>query len=115
MSRLALLAWSSLLITSLSCSLHKQQITVAPPAPELLLIREGLSVLELADQGIRVSTVYPGATDTRIFDGVPGDWDRSAMSTPEEVAEVVWRAYWSPPGHDVADLEIPPPARPPAR
>jgi 3-oxoacyl-[acyl-carrier protein] reductase len=71
--------------------------------------------LELADQGIRVSTVYPGATDTRIFDGVPGDWDRSAMNTPEEVAEVVWSAYWSPPGHDVADLEIPPPARPPAR
>lgn len=54
--------------------------------------------------------VYPGATDTSIFDGVPGDWDRSTMNRPEDVAEIVWRAFISPPEADVNDLEVPPPS-----
>jgi len=64
--------------------------------------------LDLAERGIRVSTVYPRATDTTIFDGVPGEWDRARMHRPEDVAEVVWRAYRSPRTSDVADLELPP-------
>jgi len=67
--------------------------------------------LELEPRGIRVSTVYPGATDTTIFDGLPGTWDRSTMNRPEDVAEVVWRAYASPREAAVADLEVPPPVR----
>ncbi|MCP3914618.1 MAG: SDR family oxidoreductase [bacterium] len=63
--------------------------------------------LELADTGVRVSTVYPGATDTKILDGVPGDWDRSAMNKPEDIAEVVWAAYHA--DGDQADLDVPPP------
>lgn len=66
--------------------------------------------LELAEQGIRVSTVYPGATDTSIFDGVAGEWDRSTMNRPADVAAVVWRAWTAPDGVDVADLDVPPPA-----
>jgi NAD(P)-dependent dehydrogenase (short-subunit alcohol dehydrogenase family) len=66
--------------------------------------------LELEPKGIRVSTVFPGATDTTIFDGVPGDWDRSQMNQPEEVAAVVWKAFVSPPGADVLNVEVPPPA-----
>ena len=65
--------------------------------------------LELAPHGIRVSTVYPGATDTTIFDGVPGDWDRASMNRPEEVAEVLWQAYAAPLDAVVDDLEVPPP------
>ena len=61
-------------------------------------------------QGIRVSTVYPGATDTNIFNGVPGDWDRSTMNRPEDVAEVVWTAWSAGPDEDVDDLDVPPPA-----
>jgi NAD(P)-dependent dehydrogenase (short-subunit alcohol dehydrogenase family) len=64
---------------------------------------------DLRPLGIRVSTVYPGATDTSIFDGVPGDWDRSRMNRPEDVAEVVWRAYRAGPEEDVDDLDVPPP------
>lgn len=64
--------------------------------------------LDLAPAGIRVSTVYPGATDTRIFDGVPGTWDRAAMNRPEEVAEVVWKAWTAPRTAAVDDLEVPP-------
>jgi NADP-dependent 3-hydroxy acid dehydrogenase YdfG len=55
-----------------------------------------------------VSTVYPSATDTSIFDGVPGEWDRTRMHRPEDVAELVWRAYRAPAAADVADLELPP-------
>ena len=63
---------------------------------------------ELRDKGIRVTTVYPTATDTTIFDGVPGDWDRSTMLKPEDVAEAVWRAYASPESEDVADVDVAP-------
>jgi NAD(P)-dependent dehydrogenase (short-subunit alcohol dehydrogenase family) len=61
---------------------------------------------DLAGRGIRVSTVYPSATDTTMFDGVPGEWDRSKMHRPEDVAEVIWRAYAAPLDEDVADLEL---------
>ena len=62
---------------------------------------------ELDEVGIRVSTVYPGGTDTSIFDNVPGDWDRAAMNRPEDVAQVVLDAFWAPAGADVADLNVP--------
>ena len=64
---------------------------------------------ELSERGIRVSTIYPGATDTTIFDDVPGEWDRSTMNRPEDVAEVVWEAWAAPRDADVADLDVPPP------
>jgi len=65
---------------------------------------------DLAPKAIRVTTVYPGPTDTTIFEGVPGDWDRTTMNRPEDVAQVVWQAWSAPPGADVADLDVPPPA-----
>ena len=64
--------------------------------------------LDLASRGIRVSTVLPSATDTSIFEGVPGEWDRAGMHRPEDVAELVWRAYTAPRDRDVAELELPP-------
>jgi NAD(P)-dependent dehydrogenase (short-subunit alcohol dehydrogenase family) len=47
--------------------------------------------LELQDDGVQVTTIYPDSTDTTIFDGVNLELDRSAMDRPEDVAEVVWR------------------------
>ncbi|MBI5362778.1 MAG: SDR family oxidoreductase [Planctomycetes bacterium] len=64
---------------------------------------------ELRPKGVRVSTVYPGPTDTKLFDGQPGQWDRAKMNKPEDVAEVVWKAYVAPEGANVDDLEVPPP------
>jgi len=64
--------------------------------------------LDLKDKGVRVTTVYPGATDTSIFDRVPGDWDRTKMNKPEDVAEVVWKAYHAPTGSPIDDLDVPP-------
>jgi NADP-dependent 3-hydroxy acid dehydrogenase YdfG len=65
--------------------------------------------LDLAARKVRVSTVYPGSTDTTIFDKVPGTWDRSKMNKPEDVAEVVWNAYHAPAGANVDDLDVPNP------
>ena len=62
--------------------------------------------LDLAPKGVRVSTIYPGPTDTAIFENVPGKWDRASMARPEEVAEVVWQAWSAPPGADVSDLDV---------
>jgi NADP-dependent 3-hydroxy acid dehydrogenase YdfG len=62
---------------------------------------------ELRAQSIRVSTVYPGQTDTTIFDKVPGNWDRSKMNKPEDVAELVWRAWNAPKSESVDDLDVP--------
>ncbi len=62
--------------------------------------------LELADKGVRVTTVYPKATDTSIFDDVPGDWDRSTMDKPEDIAEIVWQTYNAPAGADVDDVDV---------
>lgn len=63
--------------------------------------------LDLAPEGIRVSTVYPGATDTKMLDGVSGEWDRRRMNRPADVAEVLWRAWREPADVDVDDLDVP--------
>jgi NAD(P)-dependent dehydrogenase (short-subunit alcohol dehydrogenase family) len=64
--------------------------------------------LDLEARKIRVSTVYPGQTDTSIYDKAPGTWDRAKMNKPEDVAEVVWRAWQAPLTQDVSDLDVPP-------
>ncbi len=66
---------------------------------------------DLRAKGVRVSTVYPGPTDTTIFDNVPGTWDRARMNKPDDIAEVVWKAYTAPEGTNVDDLEVPAPGR----
>jgi 3-oxoacyl-[acyl-carrier protein] reductase len=64
---------------------------------------------EVRDAGVRVLTLYPGGTDTSIFDDVPGEWDRSTMNSTEEVADVAWAAVNS--GGDQVDWDVPPPVR----
>lgn len=63
--------------------------------------------LDLAPRGVRVSTVYPGPTDTAMSAKLPSDFDRSKLTKPEAVAEVIWRAYNAPAGTNVDDLEVP--------
>ncbi len=62
--------------------------------------------IDLAPRKIRVSTIYPGPTDTAIFDRVPGNWDRSKMIKPEAVAEVVLNAYDAPADRNVDDINV---------
>lgn len=63
---------------------------------------------DLAQHGVRVTTLYPGPTDTKIFDRVPGNWDRTRMNRPEDVAEVVWKTYQAPAGTPTDDVDVPP-------
>lgn len=64
--------------------------------------------IDLAERGIRISTIYPGATDTEIFDNLPGDWDRASMNRPEDVSDVVWDTYNS--DDELTDVNVPLPA-----
>ena len=44
---------------------------------------------ELQGTGVRVTALYPGATDTPIWESLPGDWNRAAMVPPREVARAL--------------------------
>ena len=44
---------------------------------------------ELQGTGIRITALYPGATDTPIWDRLPGEWNRAAMVPPREVARAL--------------------------
>jgi NAD(P)-dependent dehydrogenase (short-subunit alcohol dehydrogenase family) len=44
---------------------------------------------ELAGSGVRLTSIYPGATDTPIWEQVPGEWNRSRMVPAAEVARAV--------------------------
>jgi len=44
---------------------------------------------ELAGTGVLISALYPGAADTPLWNGLPGDWDRSKMVPAEEVARAL--------------------------
>jgi len=63
--------------------------------------------LDLKDKGVRVSTVYPGPTDTRLLERALGAVDRARLNPPDAVAEVVWNAYHAPGSAPIDDLEVP--------
>ena len=44
---------------------------------------------ELQGSGLRITALYPGATDTPIWERLPGEWNRSAMVPPREVARAL--------------------------
>ena len=62
---------------------------------------------EVRDKGIRVTTVYPGQTDTDAWNGVAGDWDRGKMNPPEAVADVVWDTWRAGADANVDDVDVP--------
>jgi 3-oxoacyl-[acyl-carrier protein] reductase len=44
---------------------------------------------ELRPRGVRVTVVLPAATDTALWDEVPGEWNRANMLQPEDVARAI--------------------------
>jgi short-subunit dehydrogenase len=65
---------------------------------------------EERSNGIRVTAVCPGSVNTPLWDTdtVQADFDRSAMLTPEMVAEGILFAVLAPPGAVVEELTIMP-------
>jgi short-subunit dehydrogenase len=61
---------------------------------------------ELRPRGIRVINIYPGATDTDIWDQVPGDWPREKMMKPESVGMAVKAALEQPANILVEDITL---------
>ncbi len=46
---------------------------------------------ELAGSAVRITEIYPGATDSPLWETVPGEWNRGSMISPEAVAKgIVW-------------------------
>jgi NAD(P)-dependent dehydrogenase (short-subunit alcohol dehydrogenase family) len=61
---------------------------------------------ELRPRGIRVCSILPAATDTAIWDTIPGNWSRSNMLQPTDVAAVIAAIVALPPYVTVEDLTI---------
>ncbi len=61
---------------------------------------------ELRPRGIRVTSVLPAATDTALWDGVPGEWGRQNMLRPEDVAAAIAALASYPPHVAVEELTV---------
>jgi len=65
--------------------------------------------VELRSKGIRVTAVLPGATDTPLWDRLAGEWDRSRMMKPGDVARAIRTAIEAGPDALVEEIVIAPP------
>jgi 3-oxoacyl-[acyl-carrier protein] reductase len=63
---------------------------------------------EVKGTGVRVTALYPGATDTPIWEGMPGTWDRAAMVPPREVARALGCALDADPAALVEEIHLGP-------
>lgn len=63
---------------------------------------------ELQGTGIRLTALYPGATDTGLWEGVSGEWDRSKMVPAAEVARAVGHAMDAPASALVEEVHVGP-------
>lgn len=63
---------------------------------------------ELQGTGVRVTALYPGATDTPIWDRLPGTWNRAAMVPPREVARALAYALDADPSTAVEEVHLGP-------
>jgi NAD(P)-dependent dehydrogenase (short-subunit alcohol dehydrogenase family) len=51
---------------------------------------------ELRGLGIKVTAVIPGPTDTLLWREIPGNWDRTKMIKPNDIAKAVVNIYKQP-------------------
>ena len=63
---------------------------------------------ELQGTGVRITALYPGATDTPIWDRLPGEWNRASMVPPQEVARALGFALESDPSTLVEEVHLGP-------
>ena len=61
---------------------------------------------ELRPRGIRVAVVLPAATDTALWDAIPGEWDRANMLQPEDIARAIASLADQPPYMTTEELVL---------
>jgi NAD(P)-dependent dehydrogenase (short-subunit alcohol dehydrogenase family) len=61
---------------------------------------------ELRPRGIRVTVVYPAATDTALWDSIPGEWNRANMLAPADIAGPIAQLVAQPPHVTTEALHI---------
>ncbi|MBS9523965.1 SDR family NAD(P)-dependent oxidoreductase [Litoribacter ruber] len=64
--------------------------------------------MELRDFGIKVSTIYPGSTQTQFFDDIDGMESSENMMRPEDVATTIVQMLETHPNFFIADVECRP-------
>ena len=64
--------------------------------------------MELRDFGIKVSTIYPGSTQTNFFDEIEGANANENMMRPQDVALTIVQTLETHPNYFVADVEYRP-------
>ncbi|RLD14321.1 short chain dehydrogenase [candidate division KSB1 bacterium] len=62
--------------------------------------------LELAEQNIKVTSIFPSSTDTPLHDSLGLDWDRSKMLKPQDVAKAVWAAVSADEGVLLKEISV---------
>lgn len=63
---------------------------------------------ELRGSGVRLTALYPGATDSPLWDELPGTWNRALMVPPREVARAVVTALESDPSTLIEEIHLGP-------
>jgi len=65
---------------------------------------------ELIDFNIKMTTILPGATDTELWNKVPGNWDRRKMLDPNIIAQIIKETYEKPKEANIDKIIIMPEA-----
>ena len=63
---------------------------------------------EVRTDGIKVTCLYPGSTQTNFFDDIPGATANDSMMQPEDIAGAIIYALETPPNFHVVDVEMRP-------
>ncbi len=63
---------------------------------------------ELAGSAVRMTEIYPGATDSPLWERVPGEWNRASMISPEAVAKAIVWALAADPSTSVEEIHLQP-------
>lgn len=63
---------------------------------------------ELAGSTVRLTEIYPGATDSPLWERVPGEWNRESMISPEAVGKAIVWALEADPTTSVEEIHLQP-------
>ncbi|WP_310391639.1 SDR family NAD(P)-dependent oxidoreductase [Hymenobacter sp.] len=63
---------------------------------------------EVRNDGIKVTCLYPGSTQTNFFDDIPGTTTNDSMMRPEDIASAIIYSLETPANFHIVDVEMRP-------